>query len=196
MVTTVLKEAGIFDLLLQKKITRMPVLPEANYDDHPEMIEVSSSDEEMDEVGEPEEETTSPTARGPRAEQTSGESDAGGDDIEIEEDEEDVGGQPSEAKKRRTEVRNIRDQFEKLIAEASSVQYCFICGGMHDIDECTTPDDENMKDTLWRMRLIMDQKSKVPIVFGKIQSCDKRQKRQAPEEHHAARETVGKNQIH
>ena len=145
MVTTVLKEAGIFDLLLQKKITRMPVLPEANYDDHPEMIEVSSSDEEEDEVGEPEEETTTPTARGPRAEQTSGETDAGAGDIEIEEEEEDMGGQPSEAKKRRTEVRNIRDQFEKLIADASSVQYCFICGGMHDIDECTTPDDENMK---------------------------------------------------
>ena len=27
------REAGIFDLLLQKKITRMPVLPAANYDD-------------------------------------------------------------------------------------------------------------------------------------------------------------------
>ena len=93
----------------------MPVLPAANYDDHPEMVEVSSSDEEMDEVDEPEEETTSPTARGPRAEQTSGETDAGGDDIEVEEDEEDVGGQPSEAKKRRTEVRNIRDQFEVLL---------------------------------------------------------------------------------
>ena len=162
MVTAVLREAGIFNLLLQKKITRMPVLPAANYDDHPEMVEISSSDEEMDEVDEPEEETTSPTARGPRAEQTSGETDAGGDDIEVEEDEEDVGGQPSEAKKRRTEVRNIRDQFEKLIADASNVQYCFICGGMHDIDECSTPDDENMRDTLWRMRLIMDQKSKSP----------------------------------
>ena len=40
----------------------------------------------------PEEETTSPTARGPRAEQTSGETDAGGDDIEIEEDDEGRGG--------------------------------------------------------------------------------------------------------
>ena len=162
MVTAVLREAGVFNLLLQKKITRMPVLPAANYDDHPEMVEVSSSDEEVDEADEPEEETTSPTARGPRAEQTSGETDAGGDDIEVEEDEEDVGGQPSEAKKRRTEVRNIRDRFEKLIADASNVQYCFICGGMHDIDECSTPDDENMRDTLWRMRLIMDEKSKSP----------------------------------
>ena len=63
MVTAVLREAGIFNLLLQKKITRMPVLPAANYDDHPEMVEISSSDEEMDEVDEPEEETTSPIRR-------------------------------------------------------------------------------------------------------------------------------------
>ena len=180
MVTAVLREAGIFDLLLQKKITRMPVLPAANYDDHPEMVEVSSSDEEMDEVDEPEEETTSPTARGPRAEQTSGETDAGGDDIEVEEDEGDVGGQPSEAKKRRTEVRNIRNQFEKLIADASNVQYCFICGGTHDIDECPTPDDENMRDTLWRMRLIMDQKSKSPSSSERSKAATRGRKDKLP----------------
>ena len=180
MVTTVLKEAGIFNLLLQKKITRMPVLPAANYDDHPEMVEVSSSDEEMDEVDEPEEETTSPTARGPRVEQTSGETDAGGDDIEVDEDEEDVGGQPSEAKKRRTEVRNIRNQFEKLIADASTVQYCFICGGMHDIDECSTPDDENMRDTLLRMRLIMDEKSKSPSSSERSKAATRGRKDKLP----------------
>ena len=180
MVTAVLREAGIFDLLLQKKITIMPVLPAANYDDHPEMVEVSSSDEEMDEVDEPEEETTSPTARGPRAEQTSGETDAGGDDIEVEEDEEDVGGQPSEAKKRRTEVRNIRNHFEKLIADASNVQYCFICGGTHDIDECPTPDDENMRDTLWRMRLIMDQKSKSPSSSERSKAATRGRKDKLP----------------
>ena len=180
MVTAVLREAGIFNLLLQKKITKMPVLPAANYDDHPEMVEISSSDEEMDEVDEPEEETTSPTARGPRAEQTSGETDAGGDDIEVEEDEEDVGGQPSEAKKRRTEVRNIRDQFEKLIADASNVQYFFICGGMHDIDECSTPDDENMRDTLWRMRLILDQKSKSPASSERSKAATRGRKDKLP----------------
>ena len=180
MVTAVLREAGVFNLLLQKKITRMPVLPAANYDDHPEMVEVSSSDEEMDEADEPEEETTSPTARGPRAEQTSGETDAGGDDIEVEEDEEDVGGQPSEAKKCRTEVRNIRDRFEKLIADASNVQYCFICGGMHDIDECSTPDDENMRDTIWRMRLIMDEKSKSPSSSERSKAATRGRKDKLP----------------
>jgi len=114
----------------------MPTAPTANYDDHPEMIEVSSSDDDGDDVEEPDDDPTSPPARGSRMEQTSGETDAGGDDIEIDEDEEDMGGQPSEAKKRRTEVRNIRDQFEKMIAEASHVHYCFICGGTHDIEEC------------------------------------------------------------
>ena len=50
------------------------------------MNEVSSSDEEVDEVDEPDEETTTPTARGPRAEQTSGETDAGAGEVEIEEE--------------------------------------------------------------------------------------------------------------
>ena len=109
-----------------------------------------------------------------------GETDAGGDDIEVEEDEEDVGGQPSEAKKRRTEVRNIRNQFEKLIADASNVQYCFICGGTHDIDECPTPDDENMRDTLWRMRLIMDQKSKSPSSSERSKAATRGRKDKLP----------------
>ena len=39
-------------------------------------------------------------------------------------------------------MRNIREQFEKLIADASIVRYCFICGGVHDIEECPMQDDE------------------------------------------------------
>ena len=72
MVTAILKEAKVFDLLLQSEITRMPVIPTANYDDNPEMIEISSSEgEEEDEVEEPEEDPSSPPARGSRMEQTS-----------------------------------------------------------------------------------------------------------------------------
>ena len=103
----------------------MPVIPTANYDDQPEMIEVSSSDDDVDKVEEPDEDPTSPPARGSRMEQTSGETDAGGDDIEIDEDEEDMGGQPSEAKKAPDGGANIRDQFEKMIAEASIAQILF-----------------------------------------------------------------------
>ena len=132
MVTVILREAKVFDLLLRNEITRMPTAPTANYEDHPEMIEVSSSDDDGDEVEEPDDDPTSPPARGSRMQQTSGETDAGGDDIDIDEDEEDMGGQPSEAKKRRTEVRNIRDQFEKMIAEAShcSITVSFVVGHM------------------------------------------------------------------
>ena len=81
MVTVILREARVFDLLLRNEITRMPVVPTANYDDHPEMIEVSSSDDDGDEVEEPDDDPTSPPARGSRMDQTSGETDAGGDDI-------------------------------------------------------------------------------------------------------------------
>ena len=97
------------------------------------MIEISSSEDEEEEaeVEEPEDDPSSPTARGTRMEQTSGETGAGDDDIEVDDDVEDMGGQPSEAKKRRTEVRSLRDQVEKVVADASNVRYCLVCGGNH-----------------------------------------------------------------
>ena len=50
MVTQILKEANIFNLLQQNQITRMPNVPKANYDDLPETVEISSDeDEEEDE---------------------------------------------------------------------------------------------------------------------------------------------------
>ena len=180
MVTMVLKEAKIYDLLLRNEITRMPIIPTANYDDHPEMIEVSSSDDDGDEVEEPDDEPTSPPARGSRMEQTSGETEAGDDDIEIDEDEEDMGGRPSGAKKRRTEVRSIRDQFEKVIAEASQVQYCLNCGGTHDIEDCPLQDNEPMKDALARMRLIMNEQSKSPSSSEKSKMATRGRKDKLP----------------
>ena len=39
------------------------------------------------------------------------------------------------------------------------------------------PDDENMKGHLVAHETDHGPKVKIPIVFGKIQSCDKRQKR-------------------
>ena len=92
---TILREARVLDLLLNDEVTRMPIIPTANYDDNPEMIEVSSSEDEEVEAEEPEEDPSSPPARGPRMEQTSGETEAGEDDIEVDDDEEDMGGQPS-----------------------------------------------------------------------------------------------------
>ena len=160
----VLREAKIFDLIMQKVITRMPNIPTANYDDNPETIEISSSeDEEEVEAEEPEDGPSSPTARGTRMEQTSGETDAGVDDIEVDDDDvEDMGGQPSEAKKCRTEVRGLRDQFEKIVADASNARYCPVCGGDHNLDECKAHDNETVIDAIMRMRLMMEQKSKSP----------------------------------
>ena len=153
MVVAVLREAKIFDLLIRHEITRMPVVPTANYDDHPETIEISSSDDEEVEVEEPDDDPTSPPVRSSRMEQTSGETEAGDDDIEIDVDAEDMGGEPSEAKKRRIGVRSIRDQFDRMVAEASQVNYCFICGGAHDIEQCHLQDNEQMRDAFMRMRL-------------------------------------------
>jgi len=180
MVTAILREAKVYDLLLQNEITRMPVIPTANYDDNPEMIEISSSDDEEVEVEEPEDDPTSPPARGSRMEQTSGETDAGGDDIEVDDDEEDMGGRRSEAKKRRTEVRSIRDQFEKMVAEASHVRYCLICGGEHNIDECHLQDNETMKDAIMRMRLIMEEQSKSPSSSEKSRTATRGRKDKLP----------------
>ena len=181
MVTAILREAKVFELLMQNEITRMPVIPTANYDDNPEMIEISSSEgEEEDEVEEPEEDPSSPPARGSRMEQTSGDTDAVGDDIEVDDDEEDMGGRPSEAKKRRTEVRSIRDQFEKMVAEASDVRYCLICGGDHNLDECPAQDNELMIDAIMRMRLIMEQQSKSPSSSEKSRTATRGRKDKLP----------------
>jgi hypothetical protein len=49
-----------------------------------------------------------------------------------------------------------------MVAAASQAQYCFICGGTHDIEECPLQDNEQMKDAFTRMRLIMEEQSKSP----------------------------------
>ena len=181
MVIAILREAKIFDLLMQKEITRMPIIPTANYDDNPEMIEISSSeDEEEAEVEEPEDDPSSPTARGTRMEQTSGETDAGVDDIEVDDDVEDMGGQPSEAKKRRTEVRSLRDQFEKVVADASNARYCLVCGGDHNLDECQAQDNEMVIDAIMRMRLMMERQSKSPSSSERSRTATRGRKDKLP----------------
>ena len=69
------------------------------------MIEISSSDDDEDEVEGPDDDPSSPPARGSRMEQTSGETEAGDDDVEIEEDEEDMGANPLRR-------RNVEPRFE------------------------------------------------------------------------------------
>ena len=111
MVTKILKESKVMELLIAKEVTRMQnILTTAN-DDKDIEIEISSDEDVEMEVDEPDDVPPSPTARRSREGQTSGDTEAGGDDIEVDDDgAEDMGGQPSEAKKRRTDVRHLRDQ--------------------------------------------------------------------------------------
>ena len=90
-------------------------------------------------------------------------------DVEIEEDDA-RGGQPSETKKRRTEVRIIRDQFNEMIKKASEVKVCFICGGLHGIEECAQYDEDRTKDALEHMRTILEEQSKSPSSSEKSHS--------------------------
>ena len=181
VVTAILQDAQVFKLLTQHQITRMPIIPTANYDDHPETIEISSSDEdEGDEVEEPDDDAPSPTARGTRTEQTSGETEAGNYDIEVDEEDDDVGGQPSEAKKRRTDIRSIRDQFDEMMAKASEIRFCFICGSDHNIEQCPQHDTEQMRDAFLHMRLVMNEQSKSPSSSEKSKTATRGRKDKLP----------------
>ena len=181
MVTAILREAKVFDLLLKNEITRMPVIPTANYDDNPEMIEISSSEDEEDEVEEPEDDPSSPPARGSRMERKLQVKQTLGLTISTSmKMKRTWGGRPSEAKKRRTEVRSIRDQFDKMIAEASHVRYCLVCGGEHNLDECHLQDNETVRDAIMRMRLIMEEQSKSPSSSEKSRTATRGRKDKLP----------------
>ena len=157
MVSEVSKQAGVYELLDQQRITRMPTIPTANYDQH-EMVEISSDEEDEGQDDDP----SAPTVRGSRKDQASGETEVGEGEIEVDEEEEDEGGQPSEAKKRRTDVRSIREQFDTMIKEASQVKFCFQCGGERNLEECPHRGDDLMANALNRMRTIMEEQSKSP----------------------------------
>ena len=181
MVSEILKESEVMKLLIAKEVTRMHSIPTAKNDDEDEEIEISSDEDEPMEVDEPDDVPTSPTARRSREEQASGETEADGDNIEVDDDgAEDMGGQPSEAKKRRTEVRHLRDQFEKMMADASNVSFCLACGGEHNYDECLGQDNEQMLDTIMRMKLMMEQHSKSPSSSERSKAATRGRKDKLP----------------
>ena len=80
----------------------------------------------------------------------------------MDDEEEDGEGHPSEAKKRRTGVRNIREQFDRMIEEATQVNFCFQCGGEHKLEQCPHRGDDLTANALNRMRTIMEEQSKSP----------------------------------
>ena len=67
-----------------------------------------------------------------------------------------------------------------MIAEASQIRYCFICGGDHDIEECLQHDNEQMRDALVRMRSVMNEQSKSPSSSEKSKMATRGRKDKLP----------------
>ena len=78
--------------------------------------------------------------------------------MNMDHDNADEEGQPSEAKKRRIGVRSITEHFDKMIEDESQVNFCFQCGGEHALEMC--PD--MIDNALNKMRTIMEEQSKSP----------------------------------
>ena len=163
MVRRILEESEVLGLLLSKGITRMKEIPTAIHDEPGVEIEISSDEDVEMITEEPEGVPPSLTARRSREGQSSGDTEADGDEIEVDDEgAEDVGGQPSEAKKRRTDVRHLRVQLEKMMSDASEASYCLACGGEHNVEQCPHQDNEKMLDAILQMKFLMGVHSKSP----------------------------------
>ena len=181
MVSKILKESKVMELLIAKEVTQMKDIPTAANDDKDIEIEISSDEDVEMEVDEPDDVPPSPTARRSREGQTSGDTEAGGDDIEVDDDgAEDMGGQPSEAKKRRTDVRHLRDQLEKMMADASDASFCLACGGEHNVEQCPAQNNDQMLDAIMRMKLVMEQHSKSPSSSERSKAATRGRKNKLP----------------
>ena len=145
-------------------------------------IEISSNEDvEMVEEEEPEGVPPSPTARRSREGQSSGDTEAEGDEIEVDHEEaEDMGGQPSEAKKRRTDVRHLRIQLEKMMSDASEVLYCLACGGEHNVERCPEQDHEKLLDAILQMKFMMEIHSKSPSSSERSKTATRGRKDKLP----------------
>ena len=164
MVREILEESEVLGLLLAKGITRMKEIPAAANEEVGVEIEISSDEDVEMDVEEPEGVPPSPTARRSREGQSSGDTEADGDEIEVDDEgAEDMGGQPSEAKKRRTDVRHLRIQLEKMMSDASEALYCVACGGEHNLEQCPNHhDNEKLMDAILQMKFVMEVHSKSP----------------------------------
>ena len=154
--------------------------------------------EEEEEEGQ-DDDLSAPPVRGSRKEQTSGETEAGEDEIEVDDEEEDVGGQPSEAKKRRTEGRSIREQFDKMIKEASQVKFCFQCGGETQFGTMSTQRRRPDGKCFEQNENHHGGAVQIPIIVGKVEdgNSNKGKERQTSDERgHATRKTLEQDEIH
>ena len=181
MVSEILKESKVLELLLSKGVTRMKEIPTATTEEAGVEIEISSDEDiEMD-AEEPEGVPPSPTARRSREGQSSGDTEADGDEIEVDDEgAEDMGGQPSEAKKRRTDVRHLRVQLEKMISDASEASYCLACGGTHIVEKCPHQDNEKLLDAILQMKFMMELHSKSPSSSERSKTATRGRKDKLP----------------
>eukprot|EP00435_Cladocopium_sp_Y103_P040599 s953_g11.t1 len=67
-----------------------------------------------------------------------GDADMGGDDEGHDEDDE----PQKEAKRRRMGIRGLFEQFEGLVDGAGSTNFCFVCGGAHQIQDLIPTEEE------------------------------------------------------
>ena len=181
MVREILRESQVLELLLAKGVTRMKDLPTAVNDETGVEIEISSDEDVEMDVEEPEGVPPSPTARRSREGQSSGDTEADGDEIEVDDDgAEDMGGQPSEAKKRRTDVRHLRVQLEKMMSDASEASYCLACGGEHNVEHCPHQDNEKLLDAILQMKFVMEVHSKSPSSSERSKTATRGRKDKLP----------------
>eukprot|EP00435_Cladocopium_sp_Y103_P073519 s103_g44.t1 len=142
VVSKVLNDAGVNTLLASHSITRVPHPPPPRQDDDIP-IEISSEEEE-EETGD-----FLPTVEKPPTEanddedmddddkpvDNEGDVDMGGD---VEEEQDEI--EPkNDAKRRRKGIRGLSKQFEDLVETAETEDFGFVCGGKHQIEQCTEP---------------------------------------------------------
>eukprot|EP00435_Cladocopium_sp_Y103_P015396 s70_g3.t1 len=86
-----------------------------------------------------------------------GDANMGGDDEEQDDDE-----PQNEAKRRRNGIRGLFEQFEGLVESAGTTNFCFVCGGEHQIEACEEPGKGQMAIALNLIKTNLENGSKSP----------------------------------
>eukprot|EP00435_Cladocopium_sp_Y103_P031648 s3693_g8.t1 len=162
VVNQVLDEAGVFGFLATHSITRMPKPPKKR-DELPIEISSDEEEEEGDFMPTAEEAPTEPYDDDEEMDDEDkpyeeGDADMGGEDEKHDEDDE----PQKEAKRRRMGIRGLFEQFEGLVDGAGSTNFCFVCGGSHQIEECHEPGKVQMAISLNLIKTNLENGSKSP----------------------------------
>eukprot|EP00435_Cladocopium_sp_Y103_P061746 s290_g23.t1 len=158
MVSRILEDSGVNALLKEHKVTRMTTPPRARNEDDP--VEISSDEGDGDEFsGTVERDQPEPCDEDEDMDQEPEEA----EDVEMGGEDEDEEEPHSEAKKRRTEVRQTKNQFQELVNNAANVVFCFHCGGQHHIENCPNPGRQKVAAMLGVIQDNLERESKSPM---------------------------------